>query len=136
MELGKLDIYRLLDLSEEMWRVYIELSIDLKYNIGSQVIRSIDSIWANIAEGYGRFHYKDSVKFYYNARGSLWKSKHWIYLLYRRSLINKDTYTSLIENLEILGKKLNGFIKSIKNKTQITNNQYTNNNIIKDKNVK
>jgi four helix bundle protein len=90
------------------------LQIDLKYNIGNQVIRSIDSIGANIAEGYGRFHYKDSLKFYYNARGSLWESKHWVYLLYKRQLITKEKYEKMIGELELLGKKLNGFIKSMK----------------------
>ncbi len=117
MELGKLDIYKLsLSLSKEIWEVYTSLQTDLKYNIGNQVIRSIDSIGANIAEGYGRFHYKDSMKFYYNARGSLWESKHWVYLLYQRKLISNELYKKMIENLELLGKKLNGFIKSMKEK--------------------
>jgi four helix bundle protein len=122
LELGKLEIYKLsLKLSDIIWQIYIYLSNDLKYNIGSQVIRSIDSIGANIAEGYGRFHYKDSVKFYYNARGSLWESKHWIHLLYKRSLIEKKEYEQIIKNLEVLGKKLNGFIKSVKNKNETNN---------------
>jgi four helix bundle protein len=117
MELGKLDIYQLsLSLSEEVWSVYRSLTNDLKYNIGNQVIRSIDSIGANIAEGYGRFHYKDSMKFYYNARGSLWESKHWVLLLHKRELIDKKVFESMIANLTILGKKLNAFIKSIQGK--------------------
>ena len=119
MKLGNLDIYNIaLKLSDEIWEIYKMLDIDLKYNIGNQVIRSIDSIGANIAEGYGRFHYKDSVKFYYNARGSLWESKHWILLLYKRNLINKEKFEKLVFDLEILGKKLNGFIKTIKNKSK------------------
>jgi len=81
-----LDVYKLsFNLSIEIWEVYYSLQTDLKYNIGSQVIRSINSIGANIAEGYGRFHYKDSLKFYYNARGSLWESKYWMYLLYKEN---------------------------------------------------
>lgn len=80
------------------------LQTDLKFNIGNQVVRSIDSIGANIAEGYGRFHYKDSIKFYYNARGSLWESKHWIFLLYQRKLLNKEKYEKMINDLELLEK--------------------------------
>jgi four helix bundle protein len=122
MELGKLDVYKLsLNLSKDIWEVYVNLSTDLKYNIGNQVIRSIDSIGANIAEGYGRFHYKDSIKFYYNSRGSLWESKHWVYLLYQRKLINQERYEKMLADLELLGKKLNGFIKSMKEKN--TNDQ-------------
>jgi len=131
--LGKLEVYKLsLKLSDIIWQIYIDLSNDLKYNIGSQVIRSIDSIGANIAEGYGRFHYKDSVKFYYNARGSLWESKHWIHLMYKRSLIEKKEYEQIIKILEVLGKKLNGFIKSVKNKN-VANDKYTNNQYTKSK---
>jgi len=119
VELGRLEIYKIsLTLSDTIWIIYSTLDNDLKYNIGSQVMRSIDSIGANIAEGYGRFHYKDSIKFYYNARGSLWESKHWIYLMYKRELINKKQYNQMIKNLEILGKKLNSFIKNIKEKNE------------------
>lgn len=115
MELGKLEIYQLsLKLSSEIWDVYESLPKNLKYNIGDQSLRSVDSIGANIAEGYGRFHYKDSVKFYYNARGSLWESKHWIYLLYRRALLEKERFDKMMEDINLLGKKLNGFIESIK----------------------
>lgn len=56
MELGKLEIYKIsLDLSKEIWGVYSSLATDLKFNIGNQVIRSIDSIGANIAEGMEDF---------------------------------------------------------------------------------
>ena len=119
MDLGKLEIYKLsLLLSNIVWEIYVKLPNDLKYNIGNQVIRSIDSVGANIAEGYGRFHYKDSIKFYYNARGSLWESKHWIYLLYKRDLIDNEQYKEIMNCLEILGKKLNNFIKRIKDKNE------------------
>ena len=112
MRLKDLEIYNLtLDLSEEVWEIYNSLTNDLKYNIGSQVIRSVDSIGANIAEGYGRFYYKDSIRFYYNARISLWESKHWVLLLYKRNLVSKEKYIKIIKKLEVLGKKLNGFIR-------------------------
>ena len=118
MELGNLEIYQLsLKLSEKIWNIYQAMPNSLKYNIGDQTLRSIDSIGANIAEGYGRFHYRDSMKFYYNARGSLWESKHWIYLLYKRDLIEKALFEEMMKNINVLGKKLNSFIESIKRKT-------------------
>ena len=118
MDLGNLEVYKLsVIISEKIWKIYVNLSSDLKYSIGSQMIRAVDSIGANIAEGYGRFHYKDSMKFYYNARGSLWESKHWIYLAYKRDIISKEKYENINGDLEMLGKKLNGFIKSIKEKS-------------------
>lgn len=97
----------------------------LKFHLGDQLIRAIDSIGANIAEGYGRYHYLDSIKFYYNARGSLSESKHWVELLKRRELINDALYNDLVFRLEKLGVRINNFITSI-HKTN-KNNQYTSN---------
>jgi len=115
MELGKLDIYKLsVELSDMAWEIFNLLPKPLQFSIGDQMIRAIDSIGANIAEGYGRFHYKDSIKFYYNARGSLWESKHWLYLLHKRKLITRETFEKGIHLLNMLGKKLNNFIQRIK----------------------
>ena len=119
MELGKLEIYQLaLQLSHDIWVVYEKLPKQLQFSIGDQSLRSIDSIGANIAEGYGRFHYKDSIKFYYNARGSLWESKHWLYLLYKRNLMNKALYEKMMGDINLLGKKLNNFIEGIKKRAR------------------
>ncbi len=61
MELGKLEIYQLaLKLSDIVWDIYNTLPQPLQFNIGNQIIRSVDSIGANIAEGYGRFHYREN----------------------------------------------------------------------------
>jgi len=44
-----------------------------RYRMGDQLIRAARSTTANIAEGYGRFHYLDNAKFCSNARGSVWE---------------------------------------------------------------
>ncbi len=41
-----------------------------RYRLGDQILRAARSTTANIAEGYGRFHYLDNAKFCSNARGS------------------------------------------------------------------
>ncbi|MDT8390979.1 MAG: four helix bundle protein [Lentisphaeria bacterium] len=46
---------------------------DEKYRLGDQILRAARSTTANIAEGYGRFHYLDNAKFCSNARGSCWE---------------------------------------------------------------
>ena len=110
-KLNDLEVYKeAIRLSKNIWGVYIRLSNDLKFSIGKQVLQAVDSIGANIAEGYGRYHYKDKIRFFYNARGSLWESKHWIYLLYQRDLIDEKEYGFFIQRLEKLGKQLNNFI--------------------------
>ena len=111
--LGELQVYRnALLLSEQAWNIYLLLPKHLRYDLGSQLLRAVDSIGANIAEGYGRFHYKDKIRFYYNARGSLWESKHWIYLVYKRELIEKNGYEEFLNLINVTGIQLNNFIKS------------------------
>ena len=80
--------------------------------MGHQFIRATDSIGANIAEGYGRFHYKDRIKFYYNARGSLLEVKYWLLLLFKRKIVDDKEFHLMLEKLEAQNKKLNAYIKS------------------------
>lgn len=47
-----------------------------KWNLADQIRRSSKSVGANITEGYGRFYYKDRVRFCYNARGSLTETEN------------------------------------------------------------
>lgn len=116
--LGGLEIYKkAVEISGIAWEGYQHIPKQHQYHIGNQFIDAIDSIGANIAEGFGRFHYKDSVKFYYNARGSLFESKHWTYLLYKRKLLDETRYNNLLDCLENEGIKLNRFINSIKPKS-------------------
>ncbi len=114
--LGSLQVYKVsLEISHKAWNIYSSLPNEFRFNIGSQFIRSVDSIGANIAEGYGRYHFKDKIKFYYNARGSLWESKHWFLLLYHRKLIDQECFESSLDRLDSLGKLLNAFIASTGN---------------------
>ncbi|MCX6743349.1 MAG: four helix bundle protein [Candidatus Parcubacteria bacterium] len=112
IKLEDLDIYIISrELSKIAWEIYIDLELDRKIIIGQQFVRCVDSIGANIAEGYGRFHYLDRVKFYYNARASLFESKHFVDLLFEREIIDKGKYEKLKESLDMLHPKLNKYIK-------------------------
>ncbi len=81
---------------------------------GDQFISAVDSIGANIAEGFGRFHYLDRNKCNYNARGSLIESSHWIGILFERELIKKEAHESFSSKLRQLTVKLNNYIKATK----------------------
>src|SRR5213592_769909 len=48
---------------------------DERYRLGDQLLRAARSTTANIAEGYGRFHYLDNAKFCSNARIVLGNSR-------------------------------------------------------------
>ena len=56
---------------EETYRIASSLPGHEKSNLTDQIRRAGTSIILNIAEGYGRYHYLDSLRFYYIARGSI-----------------------------------------------------------------
>ena len=81
--------------------------------MGGQFIEAIDSVGANIAEGYGRYHYLDKIKFYYNSRASLLEAcQHWLELLRERNKIKEDDFKKIKDIQEELLIKLNNFITS------------------------
>lgn len=114
ISLNDLKIYRLArKLSEMAWKIYQKLDWQLKKIIGDQFIRATDSVGANIAEGYGRFHYLDKARFYYNARGSLLESRHWLDLLNKRGLLDKKYKDSYLDFYRQLRPGLNALINSV-----------------------
>jgi len=81
--------------------------------MGKQLIRSADSISANIAEGFGRYHYKDNKNFCYYSRGSIIETKSWLRKALSRKLISEKEYSTLLQKLETIHLKLNIYIKYI-----------------------
>jgi len=92
-------------------------SISLKKTVGGQFVEAADSISANIAEGYGRYFYKDRKQFCYYSRGSLMETKNWATKSFTRKLITPEEFDTLIEKLKVLHFKLNTYIKKLKQNT-------------------
>jgi four helix bundle protein len=112
--LEKLDVYKLAeDFSDEIWHIVSEWKIFLKDTIGKQIVRSADSISANIAEGYGRFFYKESKQFYFYARGSIQETKSWLGKCKRRKIVNEKKCNELLQMAETILVKLNAYIKFV-----------------------
>ncbi len=114
--LEDLEVYKLSrELSKIGWKVYNSLSWQDKKIMGDQFIESTDSVGANIAESYGRFHYMDKIKFLYNARGSLIEtSDHWIEILQERNKIkNEKLYKDYKIIAEKVSLKLQNYISSL-----------------------
>jgi four helix bundle protein len=114
-EIYELVVYKLSEgLSDLIWYAFDQWSTKVQRTIGYQIIRSSDSIAANLAEGYGRYSPADRKKFYLYSRGSFEETKAWLRKLIRRQIITEDKiqmYTTIIDEL---GPKLNAFIKSTK----------------------
>jgi len=84
----------------------------------TQLIKSADSISANIGEGTGRGSFKDNRRFARIARGSLFELKHWLRRVYKRELLSEPEVTSLHELIEELTPKLRAYINSIGKKSK------------------
>lgn len=114
IKLNDLRIYQLSrELSSRAWVVYEQLDWRIKKTMGDQFIDSIDSIGANIAEGYFRFHYLDKIKFYYNARGSHAEAiMHWLSLLKERKFVCENDFNEMVKISQELAPRLNNHISS------------------------
>ncbi|GGM72670.1 hypothetical protein GCM10010967_00220 [Dyadobacter beijingensis] len=114
MKLEELQVYQLaMRIGDEIWRIVDDRSYFVKDAFGKQLIRSADSIAANIAEGFGRYHYKENLNFCYYSRGSLKETVTWLTKALNRNLISKEKFTELNQLCELLSVKLNNYIKTI-----------------------
>ncbi|MCG2676543.1 four helix bundle protein [bacterium] len=79
MNLEDLKVYQLaMALGEKIWEIVIQWNYFAKDSIGKQLVRSADSVAANLSEGFGRFSYKENKQFCYYARGSLYETRTWL----------------------------------------------------------
>jgi four helix bundle protein len=122
--LEEMGVYNLqTGLSDEIWNIAIKWNFFAKDTIGKQLTRAFDSIGANIAEGFGRFHYADKVKFYYYSRGSVFESQYWIKRARERNLIKQEDCLKYLQSLQQINKELNFLIKGCKNKKSQSQSQ-------------
>ncbi len=111
----ELDVYNMaLEFSNLIWEICVKWESFAKNTIGYQLVRSADSISANIAEGFGRFHYKENLKFCFYARGSLEETQDWLRKVYKRKLISSDNKEKIKSFLSIFPQKFNAYINKIK----------------------
>ncbi len=98
-------------LSNYVWDVVLKWNYFEKDTVGKQYIRSIDSISANLAEGFGRFGKKDKIHFYRYSFGSLKESQDWTEKARIRKLISEEEYRHISNELNKLPREINYLIK-------------------------
>jgi len=86
------------------------------YILTQQIIRSSQSVPANIAEGMGRCSKKEFLQFLIIARGSIEETKYHLILAKDLGYLENSLFEELKNNYTILGKKINSLISSIKSK--------------------
>ncbi len=109
-----LKVYRIAEeLSDTLWKAVLAWPPLARDTVGKQLIRAVDSIGANIAEGCGRHSANDNRRFVRIARGSMLETQHWLRRAYQRQLLTNEQTVIIHPLLEELGPKLNAYLSSI-----------------------
>jgi four helix bundle protein len=107
-----LEVWRLAkDLTIKTYRIVTTFPKDEVFGLASQIKRAALSVPANIAEGFGRFHYPDKTKFYLNARGSLLELKNHLLIANDLQFVSKADLNTMIQEIDQLGIKINNLIQ-------------------------
>jgi len=78
LKLNDISAYKLsFNLSNYVWGIVVKWEYFARDTVGKQFVEAMDSISANIAEGFGRYSKKDKIRFYRYSFGSLNESLDW-----------------------------------------------------------
>jgi four helix bundle protein len=111
-----LQVYQLAEkLADDVWTIAIKWEFFARDTVGKQLVRAVDSIEANIAEGTGRGSFNDNRRFVKIARGSLYETRHWLRRAYHRHLLTDEQVNTLKPIIDELTPKLNAYFRSINN---------------------
>jgi len=123
MQLDELRVYILsMEMGEKVWNVVAGWNYFAKDTIGKQLVRAIDSVAANLSEGFGRYHFKKTINFGYYSRGSLYETRTWLTKAHNRDLLTGELFRQFMIEIDDIGIKLNNYIISIGKRTKPPNN--------------
>ncbi|MEH2062075.1 MAG: four helix bundle protein [Nostoc sp.] len=114
-----LDFYQeSLKLLKAAYRLADRLPTFERYNLSDQLRRSACSVLLNIAEGYGRYHYLDRLRFMYIARGSLTETKSAFIIAESLGYCNAEQLHWVSQLKDQIEKGLNGYCRFIRSQQQ------------------
>lgn len=115
---GKIDNFEDLDAWKLAHQVMLEvykfvkyLPEDEKYNRIAQLKRSSSSVGANIAEGFGRYHWQENIQFCRISRGSINEVLDHLYAALDEKYISEKEFQQLYSQGREVEKVLNGYIR-------------------------
>jgi four helix bundle protein len=107
--------HQTLDFAEKVYRQALPFfPPEEKWALAAQLRRAVQSIPANIAEGYGRNYYQETIRFCYIARGSLEETYSHLTIAHRLGYLTEKDYRGLVEDVQALRKSLNGYVGFLK----------------------
>ena len=112
LELSDIGAYRISEeLSDEIWKIVDNWNFFAKDTTGKQFVRAVDSIFNNIAEGFGRYFKKDKIKFYHYSLGSTGECVSICKKSLSRGLITQEQNESIMGKLNVLPREIRYLIK-------------------------
>ena len=120
LTLNDISAYKIaFELSNYVWDIVVKWDGFAKFTVGKQFTEAVDSVSANIAEGFGRYFKKDKINFYRYRKGSVSESADWNNKSILRSLLTQDQFNHIKQQLDILPKEINNLIKFTDQKLKI-----------------
>lgn len=116
LKLNDIEAYKIaFNLSNYVWDIVIKWDHFPKITLGQQFVEAVDSISANIAEGFGRYSKKDKIRFYRISYGSLFESLDHNEKANKRKLLRKNEYDNIFSGLQKLPKSIHHLINYTQN---------------------
>jgi four helix bundle protein len=116
-----LEIWRL---SRELRKTCSSLTKSLppeeKFRLTDQLVRASRSVTANIAEGYGRYHYQENIQYCRHARGSLFEIIDHLYVALDEGYIQEELFAKLKSQTTGIIFKMNGYIRYLNQQKSLT----------------
>ena len=107
------------ELSNHVWNIVMKWDIFAKRMVGEQFVRAVDSISANIAEGFRRYYKKDKIHYYRISFGSISEALDWNEKAKTRKLLKVEEYNHIFGALQKLPKEINSLIQFTNQKLSV-----------------
>lgn len=120
LQLNDISAYKIsFNLSNYVWDSVSKWDYFARDTVGKQFVRAVDSISANIAEGFGRYTKKDKINFYRYSFGSIKESFDWNEKSKVRKLLGDNEYKCIFNELSKLPRELNYLIKFTRDRLSV-----------------
>ncbi|HEY3321754.1 MAG TPA: four helix bundle protein [Planctomycetota bacterium] len=113
------EVYRCArDFRKKVYRLIKLLPQEEKYGLASQMRRAAVSVTNNIAEGHGRWHYQENIRFCRISRGSVKEIRDDLNVCEDEGYGEMGLILELRNDAAVLMKKINGYIAYLRNSKQ------------------
>ena len=112
-----LEVYRKArQFRKAMYAVTRKLPDFEKYELASQIRRASVSLTNNIAEGHGRYHYLEQLKFLFQARGSLQELIDDVNVCEDEQYLHKSEVVDLKDQAKEVQRLISGYARYLRNR--------------------